>query len=137
MGGKIFTQTHAKEIDHTGIVTDDGFNVKAKHIVVATNSPVNDKYVMHLKQFAYRTFVIGALVKRDSMPHALWWDTGDHNVNSHIPPYHYIRLAPFDETHDLLLCGGEDHATGISAPEKISDERHYKKLEKWMRNHFS
>ncbi|MEO5571150.1 MAG: FAD-dependent oxidoreductase [Bacteroidia bacterium] len=41
-GGKIFTETHVNEIDATGIVSDEGFKISAKHIVVATNSPVNN-----------------------------------------------------------------------------------------------
>lgn len=136
MGGEIFTETHAKEIDHTGIVTDERNHVEAKHVVVATNSPVNNKYVMHLKQFAYRTYVIGGLVKKNSIPNALWWDTGDHNVNSDIPPYHYVRLQAFNETHDLLICGGEDHPTGLSGTEKIPEEYRYGKLESWIATHF-
>ena len=39
-GAQFFTETHAKEIDATGIVTDEDFKISAKHIVVATNSPV-------------------------------------------------------------------------------------------------
>ncbi len=85
-GGKIYTQTRAKDINEKGIETDDGFFVSASHIVVATNSPVNNKYIMHLKQYAYRTYVIGALIKKGSVPKALWWDTGDFEVNADIAP---------------------------------------------------
>lgn len=135
-GGRLFTSTKAVKIDHTGIVTDQGFRVDADHVVVATNMPVNDKYATHFKQFAYRSYVTGGLIKKDSKPHALWWDTGDHYVNSSIPPYHYCRIQPYNETHDLLICGGEDHATDLAFSRQIADEERYRQLECWAREHF-
>ncbi|MDQ3017529.1 MAG: FAD-binding oxidoreductase, partial [Bacteroidota bacterium] len=91
-GGKIFTETHADKINHEGITTSEGFTVKANHVVVATNTPVNNLVAMHLKQTAYRTYVIAGLVKKYVLPTSLWWDTGDRTVDSTTPPYHYIRL---------------------------------------------
>lgn len=108
-GGQIYTNTHAKLIDGKGVVTDEGYNISASSIVVATNTPVNNKYVMHLKQYPYRTYAMGALIKKDSLPKALWWDTGDMKVNASIPPYHYVRTHPYSKTYDLLISGGEDH----------------------------
>ncbi len=46
-GGKIFTGTHAADINHEGITTSEGYTVKANHVVVATNSPVNNLVAMH------------------------------------------------------------------------------------------
>lgn len=128
-GGKIYTQTHAKEIDGNGIISSEGYAVKAKHIVVATNAPVNDIYAMPLKQTALRSYVIGATIKKGSLPKAMWWDTGD--LNADIKPYHYIRLNSYNEQFDLLLCGGEDHPVGIQ-PEQSP----YASLEIWTRKRF-
>jgi len=135
-GGQIFTGTHASEIDHSGITTAEGFTVKAKHIVVATNSPVNSIFAMPEKQYAYRTYVIGALVEKDLLPKALWWDTGDFERDAKVPPYHYVRLHPFNETHDLLISGGEDHPTGDTAKTEIPEEDRYDLVEIWTRQHF-
>jgi glycine/D-amino acid oxidase-like deaminating enzyme/nitrite reductase/ring-hydroxylating ferredoxin subunit len=135
-GGCLYTETHATKIDHEGITTADGFRVSAKHIVVATNSPVNNKYVMHLKQYPYRSYVIGARVKRSRIEKALWWDTGDFSLNSEVPPYHYVRLQELDEDHNLLICGGEDHPTGVAKEERIAEEDRYGLLEDWMRKRF-
>lgn len=132
-GGKIFTETHASEITGEGIRTDKGFTVKAEHVVIATNSPVNSKYTMPLKQDAYRTYVIGALVKKGALPKALWWDTGDQNSKNTAPPYHYIRLHPYNDTHDLLISGGEDHPVGDTG-EKLTD--HFAILQEWTRKNF-
>lgn len=137
MGGKIYTGTHAAEINDTGIVTDDGYKVSAEHIVVATNSPVNNKYVMHIKQYPYRTYVIGMLVEKGKIPQALWWDTGDFRSNEHIPPYHYIRTGPYNNEYDLLICGGEDHATGMANVDVIPEENRYALLEDWCSRHFA
>lgn len=136
MGGEIYTDTHAKDIDHTGITTNEGLNVSAKHVVVATNSPVNNKYIMHLRQYAYRTYVIGAKIPKGSLGKALWWDSGNFEVNAEIPPYHYVRTESLNSTHDLLMIGGEDHATGLADAEHIPEEKRYRILEDWGREHF-
>ncbi|MDQ5873302.1 MAG: FAD-dependent oxidoreductase, partial [Acidobacteriota bacterium] len=76
------------------------------------------------KQAPYRTYVIGARVRRGSVPRLLLWDTAD--------PYHYVRLQPVDDSHDVLIVGGEDHKTG-----QANDMgNRYRRLEKWMRDRF-
>lgn len=135
-GGKIFTGTHASKINHNGITTESGFTVKADSIVVATNNPVNNFFTMVDKQYAYRTYVIGALVKKDLLPKALWWDTGDFESNSKIPPYHYVRLHPYNDNYDLLISGGEDHPTGDTSKTSVPEESRYKMLEEWTRRYF-
>jgi len=137
-GGEIYTDTHAEQISGEGIVTTEGHKVTAKHVIVATNAPVNTKLLLHLRQYAYRTYVIAMKIKKGALPHALWWDTGDHEVNADFAPYHYVRVQPYDETHELLICGGEDHPTG--QPEKEdgsgSEAMRYERLEEWTRRRF-
>jgi glycine/D-amino acid oxidase-like deaminating enzyme/nitrite reductase/ring-hydroxylating ferredoxin subunit len=126
-GGRIYTGTHATEMtggDDARVATERAA-VKAGAIVVATNTPVNDRVVMHTKQAPYMTYVIAAPVPRDSIVQALFWDTGD--------PYHYVRLLPgIDADHDLLIVGGEDHKTGQADD---AGERHGR-LEAWSRARF-
>lgn len=135
-GGSVYTGTHASKIDHEGITTAEGFTVKAKHVVVATNSPVNNLFTMFEKQYAYRTYVIGALVKKDLLPKALWWDTGDFETDSKVPPYHYVRVHPYNEQYDLLISGGEDHPTADTSKTKIPEENRYTLVEDWTRKYF-
>jgi glycine/D-amino acid oxidase-like deaminating enzyme len=85
------------------VETDRGV-VTASAIVVATNTPVNDRVAIHTKQAAYRTFVVGARVASRSVPEILLWDTPD--------PYHYVRIQRLDDQSDVLIVGGEDHKTG-------------------------
>ena len=134
-GGKIFTNTHAKEVGKHGAHCN-GHEVKAKHIVVATNSPVNDLVTMHTKQMPFRTYVIAALIKRSSLERSLWWDTGDQDSKWYTAPYHYVRTAPYDDTHDVLISGGEDHKTGQADDEHIPEEDRYAALIAWTKEHF-
>ena len=132
-GGQIFSFTHADKIEDGEpgkVTTSDGHVIMADHIVVTTNTPVNDWVILHTKQAAYRTFVIGARVPRGSIPRALYWDTAD--------PYHYVRLQEVDvrldpaRIDDILIVGGEDHKTG---QEDDADER-FARLESWTRERF-
>jgi len=91
---------------------------------------VNDWLVIHTKQAAYRTFVIGASVPAGSVHKALYWDTPD--------PYHYVRLQSLSQPQlsspasDLLIVGGEDHKTG----QADDAEARYSRLEQWARFRF-
>jgi glycine/D-amino acid oxidase-like deaminating enzyme/nitrite reductase/ring-hydroxylating ferredoxin subunit len=129
-GGRIFTETHATKI--TGgadarVETSLGPAVSCDVIVVATNTPVNDRVAIHTKQAAYVTYVIGVRIPKGSVTQALYWDTPD--------PYHYVRVLQADKknpTHDILIVGGEDHKTG---QENDGAER-FAKLEQWTRERF-
>jgi glycine/D-amino acid oxidase-like deaminating enzyme/nitrite reductase/ring-hydroxylating ferredoxin subunit len=101
-----------------------GERLAARHVVVATNTPFNDRVTMHTKQAAYRTYVVGIEVPKDSFPSFLLWDMAD--------PYHYVRRVRGD-TFDALIFGGEDHKTGQSDD---ADER-YQRLERWARQRFA
>ena len=137
-GGRIFTQTHAQDINSHSIKTSDGYTVEARNIVIATNAPIIDETSkIYDKQDAYRTYVIGAKIKKNAVPKALYWDTGNHNSENIVAPYHYVRIQRIDndDNHDLLIVGGEDHQTGsTSSDEDI--ERHYSRLESWTKDRF-
>jgi len=135
LGGTIYTQTKAENINKHGAFAN-GFTISAQHIVVATNTPVNDWVTMHTKQWPYRTYVIAAKIPKGKLPYAMWWDTGNHESKWVSQPYHYVRLAEFDEEHDLLISGGEDHRTGQADDEGIKEEDRYTGLIKWTKKHF-
>jgi glycine/D-amino acid oxidase-like deaminating enzyme len=135
MGGKIYTKTKAENITTKG-ATANGFTIKANHIVVATNTPINDWVTMHTKQWPYRTYVIAAKVPKGQLPYALWWDTGDNDSKWISKPYHYVRLEELNEQYDLLIAGGEDHRTGQTDETDSNENDRYAKLENWTKNHF-
>jgi glycine/D-amino acid oxidase-like deaminating enzyme/nitrite reductase/ring-hydroxylating ferredoxin subunit len=132
-GGRIFTHTHATEVSGGSparVETTEGFTVEAQAVVVATNSPFNDRVVMHTKQSPWRTYALAARVPKGAIATALYWDTPD--------PYHYIRLQPVDASeggqavdYELLIIGGEDHKVGHDDP-----NARLACLEDWARAHF-
>lgn len=106
------------------VETEDGAVIVAQAVVVAAHTPVNDRFAVHTKQAAYRTYVIGAAVPRGSVTRALYWDDAE--------PYHYARLQRLTDTEDMLLVGGEDHKTG----QADDAELRYARLEEWARARF-
>lgn len=135
MGGKIYTETKAEDITKNGAKAN-GFDIKANHIIVATNTPINDIVTMHTKQWAYRTYVIGAKIPKGTLPYSLWWDTGDQDSKWVGEPYHYVRLEELDEQNDLLISGGEDHKVGQADTENIPEEERFVKLIDWTKKRF-
>jgi len=129
-GGRIYTQTHATDIEggkQARIDTSSGGVVTAGAVVVATNTPVNDLLAIHTKQAAYQSYVIGARVPLGSVTRGLYWDTPD--------PYHYLRIETVgkgDEAYDLLIVGGEDHKTG----QEDDANKRFGALERWTRHRF-
>jgi glycine/D-amino acid oxidase-like deaminating enzyme/nitrite reductase/ring-hydroxylating ferredoxin subunit len=128
-GGTIHGGTRALSIDgnkdHQTVTTTHG-KIRAGVVVVATNTPFNDRVVMHTKQAGYRTYVIGVRVPKGSVPRILLWDTGD--------PYYYVRLETPDPDagHEILVVGGADHKVG----QDIHPEHRYDEIERWVREHF-
>jgi glycine/D-amino acid oxidase-like deaminating enzyme/nitrite reductase/ring-hydroxylating ferredoxin subunit len=102
------------------VQTVQGHSVRARFVVVATDTPVNDRFVIHTKQASYRTYAIAA-EPPDRFPRGLFWDTLD--------PYHYVRCARVgpEPGRDALIVGGEDHRTGAAEDE----ESRFRSLEAW------
>ncbi|MEO8516012.1 MAG: FAD-dependent oxidoreductase [Flavobacterium sp.] len=134
LNGKIYTKTKVTYIDKHG-ANANGFQIKADHIVVATNTPINNIFTMHTKQAAYRTYVIAGKMVKGKLDHNLWWDTGNQETQWNTAPYHYVRLEEC-ENYDLLIVGGEDHKTGQIKNDDLTEEGRYNKLEQWTRQHF-
>jgi glycine/D-amino acid oxidase-like deaminating enzyme/nitrite reductase/ring-hydroxylating ferredoxin subunit len=127
--GVIYCGSRALEIDEREdgvVVTTANGKVSADAVVVATNTPFNDRVKLHTKQMAYQTYVVAARIPRGLIPRILVWDDGD--------PYHYVRTTPVgDGVHDLLIVGGADHKTG----QDRHPEAHYASVESWVRERFS
>lgn len=138
-GVSIFTNTKAIEIDEqkeqVEIKTEHGHTIRCQYLVTATNSPVSVLTGVHLKQAAWRTYVVGLKVEKGALPYAIWWDT--------LEPYHYVRLVEFPE-YDVLIAGGEDHHTGRDeqgGPDAMSQDKgesdsRFDALEAWARSIF-
>lgn len=124
---KLFHQTRAVGIvsnRHSYVLTSEKKKIFANYIVVATNTPFNTALQVHLKQAAYRTYVITCSIPQGSFPSILLWDTGH--------PYHYVRKYEADDG-DYLIIGGEDHRTGQG---HHHEDQAYIRLEEWARERF-
>ncbi|MBA2726735.1 MAG: FAD-dependent oxidoreductase [Parachlamydiaceae bacterium] len=128
-GGKIFSHTHVTNIEDGSpclVKTSLGAEIRAHSVIVATCTPVNNRFYIHTKQSAYRTYVIAASVPKGSIQKGLYWDTLD--------PYHYIRIQKnlIDSNLEWLVVGGEDHKTGQGP----ANNSIYDHLEVWAKKRF-
>ena len=100
----------------------DGTSLRAGHMVIATNTPFNDRVRMHTKQHAYRTYVVGFDIPRDVYPAFLLWNLDD--------PYYYVRRVRIGQRH-LIIVGGADHKVGQENDAPLR----YRAIEHWSRSH--
>jgi glycine/D-amino acid oxidase-like deaminating enzyme/nitrite reductase/ring-hydroxylating ferredoxin subunit len=124
-GCAIHTGVHATEVhdgDKPHVVTSAGHRIDCDAVVVATNTPFNDRFAIHTKQAPYMTYVVGLRVPRGTVANALFWDT--------LEDYHYVRLNATDG--EVLIVGGEDHKTG----QADDAQRRWDALELWARERF-
>jgi glycine/D-amino acid oxidase-like deaminating enzyme/nitrite reductase/ring-hydroxylating ferredoxin subunit len=127
LGGLVYSGTHAAAMEGGSparVSIQDGPTVTAQAVVVATNTPINDRLAIHTKQAPYLTYAIGARVPAGSVTRALYWDTEE--------PYHYIRLQAGDAGSDVLIVGGEDHKSG----QATDQHERWQRVEAWARERF-
>jgi glycine/D-amino acid oxidase-like deaminating enzyme/nitrite reductase/ring-hydroxylating ferredoxin subunit len=119
---EIIVEQFEERDDGSVVAATDRGTVTAKAVVVATNSPVIDRFALHTKMAPYRTYAMAFSIPRGALPDALYWDTLD--------PYHYVRLQPREGRADYLIVGGADHKTGESDDAEVR----FDALEAWTRN---
>jgi glycine/D-amino acid oxidase-like deaminating enzyme/nitrite reductase/ring-hydroxylating ferredoxin subunit len=128
-GGQIFEGSHVDRIEDgkpCKLFTKNGAQIMANDVVVATNSPINDRLVLQTKLAQYRTYVLGLALPKGEIEEALYWDTDE--------PYHYIRQVHSpSENVDYFLIGGQDHKTG----QNIHPKKAFLDLKKWASEKFS
>src|SRR5688572_27528926 len=126
-GGRIATGTRVVEVSggrDAYVTLENGARVHASRIVVATNTPFNDRVKMHTKQHAYRTYVLGFEVPKDAFPSFLLWDLSD--------PYYYARRVRQPD-RDVIIVGGADHKVG----QATNFMARYRLIEAWSRVHLN
>jgi glycine/D-amino acid oxidase-like deaminating enzyme/nitrite reductase/ring-hydroxylating ferredoxin subunit len=139
-GGQLFSGTRAVTFEGgtpARVGTENGRTITCRGIVVATNTPVNDRYKIHSKQAPYRTYAIGLEIPRGAVPSALYWDTAQDAESEKAEPmsasYHYVRLQPVPgPDREILIVGGEDHKTG----DADDADKRWRHLELWTRKRF-
>lgn len=128
-GGRLFADTPVIGVDEKDdfveVTTERGSVLHAKHVVVAANTPFNDRVALHTKQAPYRTYAMAFEAPAGAVQDALLWDT--------LEPYHYVRIQPRDGKSDFVIVGGEDHKTGLADDAR----QRFENLEAWARSRFS
>ena len=126
MGGTIFEDTQVVAIDEGApcrVISDRGV-VTAKDVVVAAHVPIVNRFLLHAKLAAYRTYVVGIDLGGDAgVADGLYWDLAE--------PYHYIRTQAIAGRR-YLIVGGEDHKVGVTDDTTAPFER----LESYARVRF-
>jgi glycine/D-amino acid oxidase-like deaminating enzyme/nitrite reductase/ring-hydroxylating ferredoxin subunit len=124
-GSQIYEDSPVREVhdDEPCRVVTDGGVVVADHVVVAAHVPISNRFFLHTKIAAYRTYVLAARLE-GAGPAGLFWDTLD--------PYHYIRTHKARDGSNLLIVGGEDHKVG----QDPDPEARFDRLSEYLREHF-
>jgi glycine/D-amino acid oxidase-like deaminating enzyme/nitrite reductase/ring-hydroxylating ferredoxin subunit len=103
-GSHVFERSRVHNVDEgepCRVHVEKGRSLRAKKVVLATHSPLN-QVVLQTKVAQYRSYVVSG--RLPNAPRGLFWDTDD--------PYHFTR-AHGDADGAELIVGGEDHKTGI------------------------
>ncbi|HYC60202.1 MAG TPA: FAD-dependent oxidoreductase [Thermoanaerobaculia bacterium] len=127
-GARIFENTLINDVDNAEkdgrctVKSDEG-TIRARHVLLATHVPLNDRGTLWAKMHCTRTYVVAAPIEPGQVTDALFWDTEY--------PYHYTRLL---ETNGglFLIVGGEDRDVGKEG----NDEERYEALEEYCRTRF-
>lgn len=127
-GARIFEQTLVNDVsnaeqDGQCVVKSDKGTIRARHVLLATHVPINDRGTLWAKMHVTRTYVVAAPIEKGQITDALFWDTDD--------PYHYTRLLD-TEKGLFLIVGGEDRDIGKEG----NDEERYEALEEYTRERF-
>lgn len=127
-GVRIFENTLIDDVqnaeqDGRCTVKGDGGSVRARHVLLATHVPLNDRGTLWAKMHATRTYVVAAPIEPGRVTDALYWDTEY--------PYHYTRLLETPKGL-FLIVGGEDRDVGKEG----NDEERYEALEEYCRTRF-
>jgi glycine/D-amino acid oxidase-like deaminating enzyme/nitrite reductase/ring-hydroxylating ferredoxin subunit len=123
-GAVVFEGTRINDVDDGDpcVLRAGAFKIKASDVFVAANVPVSNRFAIHTKIAAYRSYAIAMEADSLDLP-AMFWDTDD--------PYHYTRTQHF-AGHTYLIVGGEDHRTG----EQTETDAAYKRLITYAQTRF-
>ena len=126
-GCHVFENTPVSEIheDDPCWVSSPLGEVIARDLVIATNTPISNRFMLHTKVHSYRSYALGFVVEPEDFPDAaLFWDLEE--------PYHYIRTAESSTGEKLVILGGEDHKVGTEPDTRVR----FRNLEKYARERF-
>ncbi|WP_181768751.1 FAD-dependent oxidoreductase [Streptomyces albidus (ex Kaewkla and Franco 2022)] len=130
-GGRIFERTRVMGLDEGDpcrVTTENGAEVIAKDVVVATHYPVFDRALMFSRLEPRRELVVSALLPEDQDPGGSYLtpERGTRSVRT--APY------PFGEGKRLLIVTGEKFTPGTAGQGSVGAG--YERLAAWTYEHF-
>ena len=125
---KIYENTTAVDIvkqdDLYNVMTDTGFKVRAKKIVIASHFPFYDGSGLYYSRLRpQRSYVISAKIK-DELPKGTFVDAGEAGW--------YFRMQNYEDGQ-MLIIGGQDHKTAHNG----DMVKHYVNLKNYTQNNFN
>ncbi|MGI6395755.1 MAG: FAD-dependent oxidoreductase [Desulfomonilia bacterium] len=124
-GGQIFENTRAVGIRKEGTgyrVTAGQSEIRAGHVIAATNFPFYDPAFAFARMYQKRSYVLGIRITHPA-PQGMFISIEE--------PFHSIRRHPI-ENGEIILVGGQVHRTG----HVCNTAGLYKRLERFARDHF-
>lgn len=67
-GGRLYENTRVTSDQPDRVRTNTGHTVSARHVVLASNSPINHNLLVHARQHADRSYVVGLRVPPGEIP---------------------------------------------------------------------
>ena len=127
-GARIFENTLVNDVENaettgTCTVKSERGCIRARHVLLTSHVPINDRGALWARMHVTRTYVVAAPIEPGKVTDGLYWDTPY--------PYHYTRLL--DTGKGLfLIVGGEDRDVGKEG----NDEARFEALEEYCRTRF-
>ncbi len=125
-GSQIFERSRAVGL-HEGepcrVTTEQGANLTARSVVVATHYPVFDRALLFTRLEPRRELVVAAVIAADRDPHGVFI-TQEQNTRS-------VRTSPYQDGQRLLLITGEHFTPGTA---EVSER--WERLLTWTEERF-
>jgi len=123
-GSFIFEKTRCLDVaeGEPCTITTEAGKINSAEVIVATRSPILDRGMYFARMKFLRSYVLGIYIEEKIS--GLFDDTAD--------PYHYIRSLP-TKKGQMVLVGGEDHATGATS----DTEACFTRLKNYAEKHFT
>lgn len=125
-GSRVFENTRVTDIDSQAdryLLTTDAGEVRAEHVVVATNAPITFRGLFFARAHPWRSYAVAAVAGSEALRDT-WIGAGS--------PTRSLRTTPYEGDAQLLIVVGEGHRVG-QAEDTLEP---YEALTTFLRRHF-
>ncbi|TXS48827.1 FAD-dependent oxidoreductase [Streptomyces sp. t39] len=125
-GVRVFERSRVTDLSEGSpcrVTTEDGSQVVARDVVVATHYPVFDRALLFARMSPRRELVVAAPIAEHEAPRGMYI-TEDEGKRS-------VRSAPLDAGRRLLVVTGESFTPGTGDPHAA-----FRRLDSWMHERF-